>query len=41
MRDTLRKVRVIAYRLALIVPTLVIGLPIMFGIFSGGRSGGA
>ena len=40
MRDTLRKVRVIAYRLAPIVSALMIGLPIMFGIFSGGRSGG-
>ena len=40
MKDTMRKVRVIAYTLASIVPTVMIGLPILFGIFGGGGSGG-
>ena len=40
MKDTLSKVRVIADRLALIVPAVMIGIPILFGIFGGGGSGG-
>jgi hypothetical protein len=40
MNQLASRLRTVARRLALIVPTLVLGLPILFGIFSGGRSGG-
>jgi hypothetical protein len=33
--------RTVIYRLAPIAPTLMLGLPILFGIFGGGKSGGS
>ena len=40
MKDGIRRLRNVAHRLAPIVSTLLLGLPILFGIFGGGKSGG-
>ena len=40
MKYSLKTLRKVAYLLAPIVPTLMLGLPILFGIFNGGKSGG-
>ena len=40
MKDRIQKLRTVVYSLAPIVSALVIGLPIVFGIIGGGKSGG-
>ena len=40
MKNGLKRLRKIAHYLAPMVPTLMLGLPILFGIFGGGKSGG-
>lgn len=40
MKKGLKTLRKVAVRLAPMVPTLMLGLPILFGIFGGGKSGG-
>ena len=40
MKNGLQTLRKVAFHLVSIVPTLMLGLPILFGIFGGGKSGG-
>ena len=40
MKDRIRRIRRVVCMLAPIVSTLMFAVPVLFGIFGGGRSGG-